>query len=54
MLDDDVIHPSSSTCASPVVLVKKKDGTLRFRVDYVRLNAVTKKDVYLHLESATP
>ena len=46
MQESGVIRPSKSPWASPVVLVRKRDGTHRFCVDYRALNSVTKSDSF--------
>ena len=46
MLDLGAIRPSNSPWASSIVLVRKKDGRLRFCIDLRRLNNRTVKDAY--------
>ena len=45
-MERGIIRESSSPYASPIVLVRKKDGKLRICVDYRSLNAKTHKDAY--------
>ena len=44
--EKDFIQPSYSPYASPVVMVKKKDGSIRFTCDFRKLNEVTQRDSY--------
>ena len=46
MLKANVIEPSISEWAAAPVLIRKRDGHVRWCVDYRALNAVTRKDVY--------
>jgi len=46
MLKAGVIEPSNSPWTSNIVVVKKKDDSLRYCVDYRRLNSVARRDAY--------
>ena len=46
MLDGGAIQPSKSPWCNAIVLVQKKDGTLRFCIDFRKLNSRTKKDSF--------
>ena len=46
LLEDDIIQESHSPYASPVVIVREKDGSIRLCVDYRRLDAKTVRDAF--------
>ena len=46
MLQQGVVRPSSSPWSSPIVLIKKRDGSWRFCIDYRKVNAATRRDAY--------
>jgi hypothetical protein len=46
LLKKGYIHPSVSPWGSPVLFMKKKDGTLRLRINFRQLNKVTIKNKY--------
>ena len=44
MLSRDIVEPSQGPWSSPIVLVKKKDGSTRFCIDFRKVNNLTRKD----------
>jgi hypothetical protein len=46
MLKSDVIEPAVSPWSSNIVLIRKRDQSLRFCLDYRQLNGLTRKDAY--------
>lgn len=46
MRDLGVIEPSASAWSSPIVLVPKKDGSLRLCLEFRKPNSVSKFDAY--------
>ena len=46
MLDMGVIEESNSPWASPIILIPKPDGSIRFVIDYRKVNSCTVPDAY--------
>ena len=46
LIEKGHIHPSSSPCRSPIILVPKKDGTWYMCIDYQAVNKISVKNIY--------
>ena len=46
MLKNGIIEPSTGPWSSPIVMVKKRDGSMRFCIDFRKVNDLTKKDAH--------
>lgn len=46
MFHKELMQPSSNSFSSPMLLVKKQDDTWKFCVDYMKVNAATKKHMF--------
>lgn len=46
LLEQDIVERSNSPWSSPILLVRKKDNSYRFCVDYRKLNQCTERDAY--------
>ena len=45
-IDEGIVQPSLSEYGSPIVLVRKKDGTIRVCIDFRKMNQIILKDRY--------